>query len=58
MSGLPVRCPVVQQRQRDVRVNVATGPKPAASGAAAKPVQVNLRDEGFDGMLCLDCGGS
>lgn len=42
--GLPVRTPVVQ---RNVTCNVATGPRSAAG--AAKPVQVNLRDEGFDG---------
>lgn len=31
-----------------VACNVATGPRPTVGGAA-KPVQINLRDEGFDG---------
>lgn len=51
MQGLPVRTPVVQ---RNVVAHVATGPRPAtggAAGGAAKPVQINLRDEGFDGMF-------
>lgn len=45
VQGVPVRCPVVQ---RNVSCNVATGPRPVAGGAP-KPVQINLRDEGFDG---------
>jgi hypothetical protein len=45
-SGLP-RAPV-QQQQRNVSCNVATGPRPIAGGAP-KAVQINLRDEGFDG---------
>lgn len=47
VQGLPVRTPVVQ---RNVTCNVATGPRPTAGGAP-KPVQINLRDEGFDGMF-------
>jgi hypothetical protein len=47
VQGLPVRSPVVQ---RNVVAHVATGPRPA-TGGAAKPVQINLRDEGFDGMF-------
>lgn len=45
VQGLPVRSPIVQ---RNVVAHVATGPRPA-TGGAAKPVQINLRDEGFDG---------
>eukprot|EP00775_Hariotina_reticulata_P013861 gene13861-13983_t len=33
---------------RVVACNVGTGPRPTVGGAA-KPVQINLRDEGFDG---------
>lgn len=47
VQGLPVRGPVVQ---RNVTAHVATGPRPTAGGAP-KPVQINLRDEGFDGMF-------
>lgn len=49
MQGLPTRGPVVQ---RNVTAHVATGPRPAAGGAP-KPVQINLRDEGFDGVFPL-----
>jgi hypothetical protein len=47
VQALPVRSPVVQ---RNVTCNVATGPRPTAGGAP-KPVNINLRDEGFDGMF-------
>jgi hypothetical protein len=46
VQALPVRSHVVQ---RNVTCNVATGPRPTAGGAP-KPVNINLRDEGFDGM--------
>lgn len=52
MQGLPTRGPVVQ---RNVTAHVATGPRPAAGGAP-KPVQINLRDEGFDGVFPQDPG--
>lgn len=45
VQGLPVRAPSVQ---RNVAAKVATGPRPV-TGPGAKAVQINLRDEGFDG---------
>lgn len=48
VQGLFTRGPVVQ---RNVTAHVATGPRPAAGGVPPKPVQINLRDEGFDGVF-------